>query len=139
MLLLKYNVYVALKGKKYIHFFAETELSCGSHNSVTRLKQQLLHIYLIQFIMAKAISLPSLAEILTGNVMDKEGLNQLFRLRLKSQKQPYHRLQQARKLGQFHNILLGCKLCSCGRERRTWKQKCVQVGENPVLGYLYHV
>lgn len=38
--------------------------------------------------------------------MDKGGLNQLFRLKLKSQKEPYHRLQQAGKLGQFHNVVV---------------------------------
>lgn len=60
-----------------------------------------------------------------GEITGKGGLNQLFRLKWKVQRSHIAACSKLGKLGQFHNILLGSKLCSCCTEGEAWKQRCL--------------
>lgn len=70
-----------------------------------------------------------------GEITGKGWLNQLFRLKWKVQRSHIAACSKLGKLGQFHNILVGCKLCSCCAEGELGNRDAFLLGddENPLL------
>ena len=75
---------------------------------------------------------------LVGEITEEGGLNQLFRLKWKVQSSHIGACSKPGKLGQFHNILAGSKLCSCsvkGVDTRILQtNQDYQTGFNYVIG-----